>query len=44
MKLKDKVKIECIRKGINLRALANHLGITRQNLYHRLTHNNIKDD
>ncbi len=40
MELKDLVKIECIKKNVKLSDVADKLGISRQNLYHHLKHEN----
>lgn len=36
MRLKDKVKIECLKKGITMADLARQIGITRHNYYFHL--------
>lgn len=40
MDLKDKVKIECVKKNIGINDLSFKLGMSRQNLYHHLKRNN----
>lgn len=40
MKLKDKVKIECLKKGITMADVARKIGITRHNYYFHLTKEN----
>lgn len=40
MKLKDKVKIECLKQGKTLSYIANEIGITRHNYYFHLNKEN----
>ncbi|WP_028857229.1 hypothetical protein [Psychrilyobacter atlanticus] len=40
MKLKDKVKIECLKKGVTMADLAREIGITRHNYYFHLNKEN----
>ena len=40
MKIKDKVKIECLKQGKTLTDIANEIGITRFNYYFHLNKGN----
>lgn len=42
MIIKDRVKIECIKKNKTLTMLANELGISKSNLHHHLLKKNEK--
>jgi len=40
MTIKDRIKIECIKKNKTLTSLANELGISKSNLHHHLLKKN----
>lgn len=42
MKLKDRVKIECMKKGVFLAEVARNIGYTRNNLYYHLKNGNVE--
>ena len=42
MIIKDRVKIECIKKNKTLTKLANELGVSKSNLHHHLLKKNKK--